>query len=282
MKFFINLVCSRVSNFQSTTMNELKKYLEDRKSERKEIALVLDIVKEKKEENSLTALKLVCVLDYYTEKYGFYEGMKSHPKLLKQILTFYSYEGFKYFHYQLSKNLVKIIGNRLLCCKVCDLLAPYETILSHTASGHNIHMGSKECAYCIYRNLLSDSTHSIDTCYRNYLIKNDIDENSVVDTSKFFAMLKEIATKLDVLITRHDGFGGKGGKGKKEYVKVKIHGFPKTCTVRRQTHTTKKQINDNNLNLLYKDVLDNMKGGNVSSRMFSNETTDEPLNPVNS
>lgn len=261
-------------------IDALKRHLAGRKS----IAPILDILKEKKEDDSETALKILCVLDYFTEKNGFYEQIPfdQHPKLLQQLMTIHSYKRFKYFHYRLRRSLEKVVGHRLLLCKYCDLLAPYATILDHTATSHNVGYGSKECAYCNRVDLL-DSAHSIEKCYRNYLLKNAIDEKSVVDTSEFFSMLREIAAKLGVLITRTEIYGGIGkgkARGKQEYVTCKIPEFPTTCTVYKQTHTTKKKVNENNLDIMFEEMVKNIYGGNGLSRMLDNKTA--PLDPVNS
>ncbi|XP_055326977.1 uncharacterized protein LOC129580518 [Sitodiplosis mosellana] len=272
---------------KATMIEALKRHLASRK-----IAPILKKLEEKNEDNSEKALKFLCVLDYVTEQNGFYKQMDDHPKLLQQLMSFNSYESFKYYHYHLNKNVSKVIGNRILRCKFCDLIGPYAIILSHTAISHNVHLGIKKCAYCNRMDLLD---HPLDTCYSNYLTKYAIDEKNVANSSEFFVMLKEISTKLGVLITRTDAFGGIG-KSKKEYVTCKIPGFPNTCTVFTVPRATKKKVKDNNLNIMFKSMVENMYGGNGLSRLLDNEPDEikdenneenceaddaiDPLNPI--
>lgn len=65
----------------------LKRHLAARK-----IAPILNVLKEKKEQNSELALKPLCVFDYAMEKNKLYTPtMVRQPKYIKQLMSFKSY-----------------------------------------------------------------------------------------------------------------------------------------------------------------------------------------------
>lgn len=246
----------------------------------KKIAPILKMLEEKGEGNSVTALKLLCVLDYDAEKHKLYEQMENHPKLLQQLMGYHSFDGFKYYHYHLNKNLTKIIGNRLLRCEHCEFLGPYAIVLGHIATNHNVHYGLKQCAYCKRMELL-DPSHQMDACYRNYLAKYAINEKNTAKL-EFLDVIKDIATTLGVLVSRNDSYGGIG-KARKSYLTDDF-----SYTEFRPSHTTKKTINEVVLDKMFTKMAEILYGGNGLSRLLGSghdepQETDVisvPLRPV--
>lgn len=246
-------------------INALKLHLSKR-----QISPILENLNEKNEQNSETALKFLCVLDYNIEKNLLYNEMKIHPKFLKQLLSFTSYENFKFYQYKSGKDITEIIGNRILKCQFCDLIGPYTFILTHTAISHNVHIGLKKCAYC-NREEIQNASHSIEMCYKNYLDKRNIDDKNVPVKffDGFFEMLNQLAKVLDVCIKRIDNFNGIG-KPKKEY----ICGFSDMCKVYTVPRSTSKKINTRHLEKLFKQMVENMYGSNGLSRLLSHDSDD--------
>ncbi|XP_031624058.1 uncharacterized protein LOC116341249 isoform X2 [Contarinia nasturtii] len=229
------------------------------------------IIDVSKETHSIKALKLMCVIDFHVDQKGLYEKMKSHPRLLEQLLQFYSYEAFKYYNYKPNQNVQDIIGAKVMRCKLCKLIGPYVQILIHMAITHGQHIGLKKCAYCMRQEITSDS-HSMENCCRKHLDTYEIDENSdiIFIVDEFYNDLKQIATDLDVIILRKDDFTGTG-YAKKETVQKKIVGFPKMCTVFTAPKSSPKTVKVEALDELFMDFVEKRYGGNGLSRLLNQE-----------
>lgn len=171
------------------------------------------IFEQSNEKNDAVALKLMCIVDFETQRHDLYPRMqKPSPKLLPQLMQFHSYGTFKYYDYQVGVR----IGKRVLKCKFCDLIGPYGLILTHMAINHNAHIGLKRCVYC-NRNDLKEhfADETMEHCYASYLQRHDIEVDrgtmkSYTIVKKFYDMLKELSVKFGISTFRNYGFRGSG------------------------------------------------------------------------
>lgn len=240
-------------------IDSLIKYLSNRPIE--------PILRESKEKDDLMALKLMSIIDYSIEKKSLYEKMQDQPKLKKQLMQFHSYGKFKYYDIQ----VYGAIGERLLQCKLCDLVGPYAYILTHMAIVHNSHISTKTCAYCNRKDIIAHSLDkSLQMCYDEYLKKYDI-QPATINTEvivEFFELIKKIAKELGVIVSRNDLFTGTGYPHI-EFIQKPICNFPKTCTVYSPKNSYKK-MNPVTLDNYFQMVTDSMIGGNGMSRLTQN------------
>lgn len=106
---------------------------------------IAQIALNSRENQDLQALKLMVVIDHQIAKKNMYSEMAKQPKLLQHLMTFYSFKNFQYFKYDIAKHFV---GEKVLQCRNCELIAPYAVIQTHSAITHNLHLSGKKCAWC--------------------------------------------------------------------------------------------------------------------------------------
>lgn len=235
------------------------------------------ILSNSSEKDNLRALKLMTVIDYYTDQRSLYAKIKIEPKLLQQLMQFYSYANFEYFDCQVNR----AVGDRLLQCKFCEFIAPYALVLTHMALIHNNHISTKTCAYCNRCDLVAHSRNdSLQKCYEKYLTTYGIKPDTIDTTVKvdFYKVLKDVARSLGVIITRNDSFAGTG-YARVEPIAKKIPNFPTRCTVFTQK-VTHKDVNDRKLDYFFNMIIELMLGGNGTSRLKQNKkanTTDDEV-----
>lgn len=152
-----------------------------------------------------SALKLICIIDYELEISKLYTEIATVPKLTEQLLNFHSLGSFKYISYQLPKYL---FGNKLLRCKICQLVGPYVTVLEHMFISHNLHANPKQCMWCERTKIkVHVSQNTLNQCYGNYVDiqqLNNIKYPKVIKT--FYRLLKNIARVVDVKISQSESF----------------------------------------------------------------------------
>lgn len=191
------------------------------------------ILRNSKEASNLCAMKFMCVIDYYAEKYGIYEEIKDHPKMVQHLMQFHSYGSFKYYDCRIGYGL-EDVENLILQCSFCEFIGTYSITICHIAINHNTHISLKQCAYCKRCDLSSHiDNKSLTTCYQSYLKKFAIEmisENIMMVTRNFYKFLKLLAENLDVLISRIGSYSGIGFQ-KIERIATAIEDFPSTCTV---------------------------------------------------
>lgn len=230
-----------------------------------------------KDRSDPTALKLMCIVDYNTQRLELYERMQAaYPKLMTHLMQFHSYGLFKYYDYLVGHE----IGKRVLQCKFCELIGPYGLILTHISINHDAHIGLKTCVYCNRTDLKKHfSDDSLPECYSNYLQRNSIqwDENVCTIVFEFYDMLKEISAKFDISTIRHHGFAGKGhgtverlSGGYDSDIDDKV-----TVYKNRSSKMKFKNISGRSsaLNQMFKRVMTNLYGSNFS-RLFQRPATD--------
>lgn len=216
------------------------------------------------ERNDGTALKFMCLVDYYVAEHKFYDEFVKYPKLMAQLLRFHSYRSFVFYSYP----AIRTISGLLLQCKFCELTGPYSHILTHMAINHNAHIGLKQCAYCNRTQLTEHIQNgTLATCYQHYLTIHGIDPKAVdVDIlNKFYKLLKNISSALDVVIPRSEAFAGIGYRKTVDIERLYGPDFPTTCTVYSPKNTGKR-INVDKLNHMFGTVISFMYGGNGLSR----------------
>lgn len=180
------------------------------------------------EKDDLIALKLMCIIDYYTEQGKLYSNIEREPKLLTQLMQFKSYGSFTYYDCIVDR----VNGECLLQCEFCEFIGSYALVLTHMAINHNAHISNKMCAYCKRKDVVTHSENTLQNCYENYLKKHSLRVDGVKTeiTFEFFKILKNIAKRLKVIIIRNDFFTGTEFS-RIESVGRKIQNFPTTCTV---------------------------------------------------
>lgn len=216
------------------------------------------------EKNDETALKFMCLVDYYVAEHKFYDEFVKYPKLMAQLLRFHSYSSFVFYSYP----AIRTISGHLLQCKFCELTGPYSHILTHMAINHNAHIGLKTCAYCNRSQLIEHMQNgTFNTCYQHYMTTHGIDPNAVnVEiVNNFYKLLKNISSALDVLIFRTEAFAGIGYRKTVDIERLYGSDFPTTCTV-YSPRSNGKRINVNKLNHMFGTVVSFMYGGNGLSR----------------
>lgn len=183
------------------------------------------------------ALQLMCIIDYYMEESSLYSRIAQlqSPKLLVQLMKFHSFAAFKYYDYRANR----IICNKILQCKFCDLHGSYPLILTHMAVNHNVHIGLKFCTYCNNRNELKThfNDYSLDHCYKSYIRKHEITKNDEFCeiVTNFYGMIKKIAEKLFISVIRNHGYAGIGFKTVEKMSKNYGQDFSNDCVVNRET-----------------------------------------------
>lgn len=194
------------------------------------------------EKTNPIALKLMCIIDYNTQRMELYQRMlAADPKLLTQLMQFHSYGLFKYYDYQVDQ----VIGKHVLKCKFCELIGPYRCIATHLAINHDTHIELTRCAYCnrieLKKHFGEDLLHK---CYAKYLQQNAIqlDETVCSIVSDFYGMLKEIAVKFKISTDRK--WAGKG---------------PDYKNISKRCDALDREFNR---------VISNLYGGNNASRLL--------------
>lgn len=169
------------------------------------IAIVSNVLTEN---GNSSALKLICVLDYELEMTKLYTEIAAIPNLSEQLLKFHSFAKFKYFSYKLPKYL---FGNKLLRCKFCRLVGPYVTMLEHMAISHNWHADTKLCMWCEKTKFkVHVSQNTLNQCYGLYEENQQLDNIKCPKVIKtFYDLLKKLAKRLHVKISRSDTFRSK-------------------------------------------------------------------------
>lgn len=171
---------------------------------------IASIVVNSMEKDFDIALKMMCVIDFFVEKRDLYAEIKATPKLLDQLLRFRFFGSFKFREYQLKKSS---LGNKLLQCESCEFTAPYITTLEHMVMSHDLHKSALICQYCQTTRLREhDENHTLDNCYLNYQIRQQINTNHPCPPVivEFYKLIRKIAAKLGVNVKRNDHFNACG------------------------------------------------------------------------
>lgn len=245
---------------------------------RRPIARIFEQCREKDND---AALKLMCILDYGTERLDLYTKIQAaSPKFLAQLMQFYTFASFKFYNYLVKKE----IGARILRCKFCDLIGPYANILSHMAINHNAHIGVKMCVYCNRTELdkhFEDKT--LDECYQKYVervkIYDDEWHSNVCEiVAKFYGMLRKLSKKLDICSNRNKCFTGRGYGAVENLNQSYGNDFPSQCMVfKQQPHKNVKDLSTAlGLDGEFKRVMSHFYGkqDNIPSKRR------QPTNPV--
>lgn len=149
------------------------------------------------------SLKLMCVIDFQLENNRLYRSLQAVPKLMEQLLNFYSFGAFKYYKYKMARHFN--IRN-VLKCKQCEFFGPYLVVLEHMTINHNIHVNTNLCMWCEKTDLQTHiSQNTTDQCYRDYVNKfSSVYYDPVIP--KFYELLEKLATKLNVKVYRRETF----------------------------------------------------------------------------
>ncbi|XP_055321043.1 uncharacterized protein LOC129577653 [Sitodiplosis mosellana] len=233
---------------------------------------IAPILQSSAEKDDLRALKLMSVIDYYTEQRTLYAKMTHQPKLQHHLQDFHSYANFKYYDCQVNS----AIGKRLLQCKFCELVAPYALVLIHMAINHNNHISTKTCAYCNRLDIVAHvKDESLQNCYNKYLKTFGLRPETIITevTVEFYKLLRDLAKSLGVIVARNDTFAGIG-YARIEPVIRKIPNFPRTCKVFSPKNSSKVMDNDQ-LDEYFEMVMGFMLGGNGISRLIQNTTSNQ-------
>lgn len=195
------------------------------------------------EKDDIVALKFMCILDHEMDRLNLYADINAtNPKMLALLMQFRSFAAFRYYEYNVRKD----IGARILRCKFCALIAPYAYIFTHMAINHNTHIGLKLCAYC---NRTELDTHfdenSLEQCYHSYLRRiechsHESNINVHVVVTKYFKLLKALAQNFDVHTVRHKQFIGRGYSSVERLHQNYGDDFPNVCMVFKQPARKKK------------------------------------------
>ncbi|XP_031622385.1 uncharacterized protein LOC116340201 isoform X2 [Contarinia nasturtii] len=231
------------------------------------------VMEQSNEKTNLVALQLMCIIDYYMEERRLYDRIVKTecPKLLLQLMKFFTFVSFKYYDYRASRK----IGNQILRCKFCALIGHYTCILSHMAINHNAHIGLKQCAYC-YREELK--THfddcTFDTCYETYMRKHHVhkNDNIIEIVATFYGLIKEIAEKLNQCTVRNHAYAGIGYATIEKIAQKYGRDFPTDCIIFQQRNY-EKPIKSDLLQKEFVRVIGFMYGGNRISRLINNADT---------
>lgn len=237
-----------------------------------------------KEKDSVLALKLLCVIDYFIEKRKLNADIDAIPKMREQLLNWHSYESFRFYNYSASNWFTR----EILQCKRCEFIGPYLTTLIHMVSieislgsllckkkpninsivllvrisqavNHDLHIGLKKCAWCSRMNFQEHiAQNTVQECYEMYLAKEQIHNPDypkvVVD---FYDMIKTIAGALEVKICRKDSFAGIGYKSKDYLFDVDSDGdVDQSVTVFSMKRKYRKEINTLELNKLFRKAME--------------------------
>lgn len=228
---------------------------------------IAQIALNSRENQDLQALKLMVVIDHQIAKKNMYSEMAKQPKLLQHLMTFYSFKNFQYFKYDIAKHFV---GEKVLQCRNCELIAPYAVIQTHSAITHNLHLSGKKCAWCNELDLkLHVGDRTVQQCYENYLERNAITDTSypaVID--HFYNLLRQIAIRLGVETKRNYFYNASTFK-RSENLPCFDDDIDRVCRV-EYTRSTKKKINQEKLDLFFKHAMDEFYAAN-SSRYLNDE-----------
>lgn len=151
---------------------------------------------------SASALKLMCVVDYKLNELGLYGNVLKNSNLLKQLLSFQNYEHFHYYQYRLKRIPFKTY---LLQCEICKLIAPYNITMDHMVLNHGRHESAQKCQWCCQMEIHEHtSSISLERCYRNYIAHRQINatETDCSTIIEVFSMFQALATTLQVKSTR--------------------------------------------------------------------------------
>lgn len=242
------------------------------------------IFEQSDEKDNPIALKLMCIVDYYAQRWDLYTSIQGSNslKLLQQLMQFRSYGSFKYYDYPAS------MGKRVLQCKFCDLTASYGLILTHMAINHNAHIGMTMCNYCNSTELKRHfDQNSMGECYANYIQRNGIEVNETVCkiVVDFYAMLKKISDKFKITTVRNNTFTGKGYSVVERLDRDYDSDVDQHVTVyTSRTPMNKKKTITGHLAELDREfgrVISNLYGGNNASRLMQQQQQ-QPANAVGS
>lgn len=229
---------------------------------------IAPILAQSTENDDEMALKMMCIIDHALLKRGFYSQIIAEPKLIHQLLGFKSFSSFNYWKY--IKPL-KFPDDYVLECWNCKLVGPYYLILSHMATTHNTHVGSKTCLYC--KNVdtkahIEDST--LQRCYHEYLTKNAIDNTTYPEfIVKFYDMLQELAKILRVLHTRTEVYTANGRKRKQNWFNIDEEGDIDESVIVFENNT-KTIVDAKKLDMLFRKVIEAFYGGEQGREFLKN------------
>lgn len=163
---------------------------------------IAPIVNASEEKDDGIALKMMCIVDFTLESSGFYQKMKSMPKLMGQLLNFHSFAAFKYIKYVKETTVI----DKALQCKFCELIGPYTLVLEHMVINHGYNASAVKCMFCNDANLQDhNDSGTLHGCYENYKAKfsNLLISDVIVE---FYDLLKKLAKQLNVQCSRNKQF----------------------------------------------------------------------------
>lgn len=211
------------------------------------IAAIFDKCDEKQD---YKALQFMSIVDYEAERRKLYEriGESPYPKLLSQLLQFCHFGRFRFYDFHADRRMKEYV----LQCKFCELTGPYACILTHMAINHNVHTALKTCTFCNKEDVgkhLDD--HSLDRCHHEYVQRYRIviDESLCDIVSDFYAMLKDISVKLDIITIRNKNYCARGYGTVERLDQNYDEDFSNECTVfRPKSQVRNKTIESTKLN----------------------------------
>lgn len=234
------------------------------------------------EKDHVKALQMMCIFDREMEKNGLYDRISktNHKKLLVQLMNFRSFASFQYYNYVNNKKDQKEMAKKILQCKFCDLVGPYNYVLSHMAINHDAHIGLKVCAYCNRKKLKEHFTEkSFNECYENYIDTHKITVNFEINkiVADFFTLLKDMGRKFNVLINRRDNFAGIGRKKNAPVAPKYGKDFPTNCIVFFQHRANLTEINNNLLQREFNDVFALMQKDEMFKKYLSRKEDENTI-----
>lgn len=253
--------------------SKILKHLKTRK-----IAPIVEMCDEK---NNLSALKLMSVIDHKLEKYAMYEEIiRALPKLLKQLLGIKKFSNLHFWRYRAPNKFDK---KYVLMCKVCNLIGPYHLIQIHMASTHEAHFGAKVCMYCNKHDIKRHiAENSLQTCYEQYLAKEDITDTkfpSIIVT--FYDMLEELCDRLEISSVRNESYIAAGNKRKRSSFEADPTGDIHGTYIEFDKGRHRSTINEQQLNKFFKTVITDFYGStriNEFMPELANEMKKTPIN----
>lgn len=243
----------------------------------RKIAPIVEMCDEK---NNLIALKLMSVIDHKLEKFAMYEEIISaSPKLLKQLLGIKKFSKLHLWKYRVPNKFDK---KCVLLCKV-NLIGPYYLIHMHMASTHDAHYGAKVCMYCnkyeIKRHI---DENSLQTCYEQYLAKEDITDTKFPSIIvKFYDMLEELCNRLGISSVRNESYTAAGHKRKRTFFEADPTGDIHETYFEFDKARHRSTFNEKVLNNLFKKVIIDFYGSSRINEfmpdIFANQTETTPI-----
>lgn len=236
------------------------------------------IVNASKETDDVRALKMICVIDHHLEINGAYPELRAMPKLMGELLNLHSFGSFKYYKYHLPK---LTFDYKILQCKRCELIGPYQTVIEHMVICHNLHLTPSTCMWCEKVDVqqhIYDST--LEQCYQAYVPRfSSISHPPII--KKVYKVLEKLATTLNVRTIRRENF--KNSHKVKEFDIIppvdQSDDIDHHIIVFRASKRAHKGPADDALEKLFRNAIQHFYGSAVNELFFVQDNNDMPPPP---